>query len=65
MVPDNDTSLKYIIILSTSSIHEVARHGTVSRQAPARLIPKVGAIFIQCWPTMFNVGTPLIQHVLN
>ena len=35
---NNDTSFNYMIISSTS-IHEVARHGTVLRQAPALLIP--------------------------
>ena len=64
MILDNNTSLKYIIILSTS-IHRVARRGTVSRQTPVWQIPKVRAILIQCWPTSFDVGTPLIQHVLN
>ena len=63
MILDNNTALKYIIL--STSIHRVSRHGTVSRQTPVWQIPKVGAILIQCWPTIFDVGTPLIQHVLN
>ena len=56
MILDNNTSLKYIILLSTST-HGVARRGTVSRQTPARLISSVRAILIYCWPT--------VQHMLN
>ena len=64
IILDNNTPLKYIIIFPTS-IHRVARHGTFSRQTPARLVPKVCATLIQCWPTIFDVGKPLIRHVLN
>ena len=46
MTPDNKTLLKYIIMLSTS-FHVFTRQSTISRQTPARLIPKVGAALIQ------------------
>ena len=60
MILDNDASLKYFIIFSTS-IYGVARHSKVSRQTPARLVSQNRTILIQCWPTIFEVGKPLIQ----
>ena len=45
MILDNDTLLKYITISSTS-IHGVTRHDTVSRQTLVWQIPKVCAILV-------------------
>ena len=69
MILDNDTSsniLFYCPLASTGSPDmALFRDRHLPRQTPARLIRNVCAILIQCWPTIFDVGTPLFQHVIR